>query len=50
VSFLDSSGIGALVQCKRLAADAGKHIRVIGAAGQVADVLNLVGVTAFLAE
>ncbi len=50
VTFLDSSGIGTLVGCKRLAADAGTGVQVVGAAGQVAEVLDLVGVSAFLAQ
>jgi anti-anti-sigma factor len=50
VIFLDSAGIGALVGGKRFAADAGKHVQVIGALGQVADVLEIVGVAAFLAH
>jgi anti-sigma B factor antagonist len=48
VTFLDSSGIGTLVGCKRQAIDAGKRMQVNGAAGRVADVFDLVGVTEFL--
>jgi anti-sigma B factor antagonist len=48
VTFLDSSGIGALVGCAHLAAGADKALRVVGARGQVADVLDLTGVMAVL--
>jgi anti-anti-sigma factor len=48
-TFMDSSGIGELISCRRLATEAGKTLRAIGAQGRVADVLDLSGVTAFLA-
>lgn len=50
VTFLDSTGIGALVGCKHLAVDAGKHVQAVGAVGHVAAVLDLTGVTGFLAD
>jgi anti-anti-sigma factor len=44
VSFLDSSGIGALLKGRRLADDAGKGFRVEGAQGMVREVLTITGV------
>jgi anti-sigma B factor antagonist len=49
VSFLDSSGIGMLIGCKRMADESGKSLYVIGAQGQVANVLDLTGVGPLLA-
>ncbi len=44
VSFLDSSGISALLKGRRLADDAGKGFRVEGAQGMVREVLTITGV------
>lgn len=41
VSFMDSSGVGALVGSLKLARNAGGELRIAGAAGQVRDVLRL---------
>jgi anti-sigma B factor antagonist len=49
VTFLDSSGIGALVGCRRLADENGKVLEVTGAQGQVKAVLDLTGVSGMLA-
>jgi len=50
VTFLDSSGIGEFVRCRHAAADAGRWLRVVGAQGRVAAVLDLSGMTAHLAS
>ncbi len=44
VTFLDSSGISALVKQRRLADERGKLMRISGAGGTVRDVLQLTGV------
>ena len=44
VTFLDSSGISALVKQRRLADEHGKLMRISGAGGTVRDVLRLTGV------
>lgn len=44
VSFLDSSGISALLKGRRLADGAGKGFRVEGARGMVREVLTITGV------
>jgi anti-anti-sigma factor len=44
VTFLDSSGISALVKQRRLADEHGKLMRISGARGTVRDVLRLTGV------
>jgi anti-sigma B factor antagonist len=49
VTFLDSSGISALIGCRRMADERGKALRVIGAQGQPATVLALTGVGPLLA-
>jgi anti-sigma B factor antagonist len=49
VSFLDSSGIGTLIACKRAADESGTALHVVGAQGQVANVLSLTGVGPMLA-
>lgn len=49
LTFVDSTGIGALIGCLRLAEGTGKDLRVVGAQGRVAGVLDLTGVTEFLA-
>jgi anti-sigma B factor antagonist len=49
VSFIDSAGIGALVVCRHLADDSGKSIRIVGAQGRIADILDLTGVRGWLA-
>ena len=48
VTFLDSSGIGALVGCLRKANQAGKSLRVENAHGLVRDVLELTNVMPLL--
>jgi anti-sigma B factor antagonist len=48
VTFIDSSGIGALIGCRNLAAVVGKPLRAVGAQGRVATVLDLTGVGALL--
>ncbi len=49
VTFIDSTGIGALVVCRHTAADAGKTLTVSGAQGRVAAMMDLTGVRAWLA-
>jgi anti-sigma B factor antagonist len=49
VTFLDSSGIGMLLTCKRLAQAAGRSYDVVGANGLTAQILTLTGVAAYLA-
>jgi anti-anti-sigma factor len=44
VKLLDSAGIGALLKGRRQADERGRHYRVIGAAGIVAEVLRITGV------
>lgn len=44
VTFLDSSGISALIKERRLADEHGKLMRISGAEGTVRDVLQLTGV------
>lgn len=48
VTFIDSSGIGALIGCRNLANVIGKPLRAVGAQGRVARVLVLTGVGALL--
>lgn len=48
VTFLDSSGIGALIGCLRKANQAGKSLRVENAHGLVRDVLELTNVMPLL--
>jgi anti-sigma B factor antagonist len=48
VTFLDSSGIGALIGCLRKAEQQGKSFRVENAHGLVLDVLNLTNVLPLL--
>jgi len=48
VTFLDSSGIGALIGCLRKADQAGKSLRVENAQGLVRDVLELTNVLPLL--
>ena len=48
VTFIDSSGIGALIGCRNLAIVVGKPLRAVGAQGRVASVLVLTGVGALL--
>jgi anti-anti-sigma factor len=50
VSFLDSSGIRALVESHHAANEAGARLSVRGAQSWVAKVLNITGVGALLAE
>jgi anti-sigma B factor antagonist len=47
-SFVDASGVGALVQLKTCAEAAGRALCVVGVHGQIARVLALVGVADFL--
>jgi anti-sigma B factor antagonist len=49
VTFIDSSGIGALITCQRMATAAARTYRVVNAQGRVADVLDLTGVMQLLA-
>lgn len=49
VTFLDSSGIGALIGCRRMADESGKPMHVLGAQGRVKAVLDLTGVSSLLA-
>jgi anti-sigma B factor antagonist len=44
VTFIDSTGINALIKGRRLAVANGKHYRVTGSDGFVRDVLQLSGV------
>jgi anti-sigma B factor antagonist len=44
VTFIDSTGINALVKGRRLALASGKHYRVTGSDGFVRDVLQMAGV------
>ena len=48
VSFLDSSGINALIRGHLKARDAGKSLTVTGAAGRVRAVLDISGVSGVL--
>ena len=48
VTFLDSSGIGALIGCQRRAHQAGKSLRIDNAHGLVRDVLNMTNVMPLL--
>src|SRR5882724_901182 len=45
VTFIDSSGVGALIGGRRLAARQGKGCTVIGVQGRVAHVLDIMGLT-----
>ncbi|MDT5038883.1 MAG: hypothetical protein QOE03_4068 [Micromonosporaceae bacterium] len=49
VTFLDSSGINALLESRRLATESGRAFRASGARGPVAQVLDLTGVADYLA-
>ncbi|HEY1486566.1 MAG TPA: STAS domain-containing protein [Micromonosporaceae bacterium] len=49
VRFIDSSGIGLLIGCRRIAADRSKTFRAGAATGQVAVILGRTGVTELLA-
>jgi len=44
VTFLDSSGLHALIEAYRAAAAGGKHLYLTGAVGVVAEVLSLTGI------
>ena len=48
VTFMDSSGIGALIACLRRANEHGKTFRIVNARGRVLEVLDLTNVTALL--
>ncbi|WP_433044796.1 STAS domain-containing protein [Dactylosporangium sp. CS-033363] len=48
VTFLDSSGVHALVTAYRAAQDRGGRLSVVGAAGMVAHVLDITGVGGLL--
>lgn len=50
VSFLDSSGIGVLLACKRSAAGADRPLRVTGATGLPAQILEMTGVAEYLSS
>ena len=49
LTSLDSTGIGALISCLRLADNTGKSLSATGAQGHVAKVLDMTGVTPILA-
>jgi anti-sigma B factor antagonist len=49
VTFLDSSGIGLLLTCQRLAEAAGRAFSAAGARGLPAQILDMTGVTGYLA-
>ncbi|HEY2791011.1 MAG TPA: STAS domain-containing protein [Micromonosporaceae bacterium] len=49
LSFIDSTGIGALVRARHLAEQKRIPYAVVGATGRVADVLALTGVADYLA-
>ena len=49
LTALDSTGIGALIGCLRLADDTDKTLSATGAQGHVAKVLDMTGVTGVLA-
>ncbi len=50
VTFLDSSGIGALINARKAAHAAGRSFRAVNAQGNVAHVLDLTGVAGLLAD
>lgn len=50
VSFLDSSGIGALVGCRHDATAAGKIFQAVNAEGKVKAVLDITGVAELLSQ
>jgi anti-sigma B factor antagonist len=50
VTFLDSSGIGVLIGCRRQALEAGRSFRVIHIVGRAKEVLDMTGVTALLTD
>lgn len=50
VSFIDSSGLGALVRARHLAVDAGRRLRLTAASPQVVRLLELTGVRDLFAE
>ena len=47
-TFIDSSGLGELITSKQRATDAGRTLRVAGAQGRVAEIIELTGLTAHL--
>jgi anti-sigma B factor antagonist len=49
VTFLDSSGIGTLLTCRKMADAAGKTFRALHAQDRVAAILDMTGVTDILA-
>lgn len=49
-TFLDSSGVGALLECRRTVRAAGWPYRVVNATGPVAYVLELTGVAQLLTD
>ena len=49
LTFIDSCGIRALVKCKNRSLDVGKEFRIIGSHGPVAKVLEICGLTGYLA-
>lgn len=49
VTFLDSSGIGVLLESRRLTIEAGRAFQAVNPQGSVASVLDLTGVRAYLA-
>jgi anti-anti-sigma factor len=50
VIAIDSSGVGALIECWRQAPSQGKPLRVLGAAARVSGLLTMMGLTDILAD
>jgi anti-anti-sigma factor len=50
VTFIDSSGVGALMRCKNKSVKAGKTLHVVGTHDWVADTLRLGGVSDYLTQ
>jgi anti-sigma B factor antagonist len=50
VTFIDSSGLGALVRAHHLAADAGRQLRLASVPGPVARILDLTGLRDIFVE
>jgi len=48
VTFCDSTGLSTLIRAKRVAAEAGCSLYVVGAAGMVADVLRITQLAGYL--
>jgi len=48
VTFCDSTGLSTLIRAKRVAAEAGCSLYVVGATGTVADILEMTHLAAYL--